>query len=185
MQAFLKLFLLTLIVTNSFSDILNDRQKNVLNTVREVARTMPDITGETYENTIAAICLTESSAGKEVIGDLKPGKDSVLKASLGVLQVQIGTARYVSKKVKSLAFIKNWSDKKLANKLLTDVRFSAKIALNYFLINKNRFYIRGYKDSYFKAISLYNGGLKNYPYYKRVKKNYKLVEKLIKRGEIK
>lgn len=174
-----KLILIVLLIVNMKADILSKKQKKVLNLVREIARTMPDKNGETYENTLAAISITESSAGKHIVGDIKKGDTSLLHASLGHMQVRIATVKYISR-FKGFKHIRHWSKEKIKNKLLTDMEFSIKIALKYFLINRNRFKNNGY----FKAISLYNGGLNNYPYVERVLKNIKLVKLLVKKGEI-
>ena len=156
---------------------VSDKQLKVLQTVRDVARTIPDKTGETYENTLSAICITESSAGKNLIGDFKQGV-VITKASLGVMQIQVATARYVSKRVEQLAWLKSINDATLANRLLGDIELSARIAAHYLVILKN------HRGSYMKSVSGYNGGMVNYPYYNRVMKNMKLIKKLVRQGSI-
>jgi hypothetical protein len=160
----------------SLSAVTND-QIRVLQQVRDIARTIPDSTGETYENTLSAICLTESSAGKNLIGDFKTDV-IITKASLGVLQIQVATARYVSKRVPSLAWLLKLDDAKIANKLLTDIELSARIAAHYLVILKER---RGH---YFNTVSGYNGGMSNRPYFNRVMKNMELVKKLVENGRL-
>ena len=156
---------------------LSSEQLKVLQTVRDVARTIPDYTGETYENTLAAICLTESSAGKNIIGDFKKGI-VITKASLGTMQIQVATARYVAKRIHSLAWIDKLSDAQIANKLLTDVKTSAQVSAYYLtLLKKSR-------KHYFNMVSGYNGGMVNNPYYKRVMKNMKLLNKYLKNGQL-
>lgn len=152
-------------------------QLKVLQTVRDVARTIPDRSGETYEDTLSAICLTESSAGKNLIGDFKSGV-MITKASLGVLQIQVATARYVGERVPTLAWLSELTDAQIANKLLSDIELSARIAANYLVILKNR------RGEYFNMVSGYNGGLTNRPYFNRVMKNMELVKKLLKNGRI-
>ncbi|MDX1296189.1 MAG: hypothetical protein R3302_07975, partial [Sulfurimonadaceae bacterium] len=146
-------------------------------TVRDVARTIPDQSGETYENTLSAICLTESSAGKNLIGDFKSGI-MITKASLGVLQIQVATARYVSERVPSLTWVAKLTDAQIANKLLSDIELSARIAANYLVILKHR------RGKYMNMVSGYNGGMTNRPYYNRVMKNMELVKKLLESGRI-
>ncbi|HFU74483.1 MAG TPA: hypothetical protein ENK65_02910, partial [Helicobacteraceae bacterium] len=63
---------------------MSPEQLRILQDVRDVARTISDNNGVTYEDTISAICLTESSAGKNVIGDFKPNI-VITRASLGVM----------------------------------------------------------------------------------------------------
>lgn len=149
-----------------------------LQTVRDVARTIPDDSGETYENTLSAICLTESSAGRNIIGDFRAGVD-ITKASLGAMQVQVATARYVGGRVEALKWLEKRTDKQIANRLLTDLTLSTQIAAHYLVILKNR------RHDYMKAVSGYNGGIENWPYFIRVMNNMKLVKHLIKTGELK
>ena len=156
---------------------LSSEQLKVLQTIRDVARTIPDYTGETYENTLAAICLTESSAGKNIIGDFKKGI-VITKASLGSMQIQVATARYISKRVKDLSWINKLSDAQIANKLLTDIKVSAQISAYYLTILKKS------RKHYFNVISGYNGGMNNSPYYKRVMKNMTLLKKYVKDGRL-
>ena len=156
---------------------LSSEQLKVLQTIRDVARTIPDYTGETYENTLAAICLTESSAGKNIIGDFKKGI-VITKASLGSMQIQVATARYISKRVKDLSWINKLSDAQIANKLLTDIKVSAQISAYYLTILKKS------RKHYFNVISGYNGGMNNSPYYNRVMKNMTLLKKYVKDGRL-
>lgn len=157
---------------------ISQEQLKVLQTVRDIARTVPDQSGETYENTLSAICLTESSAGRDLIGDFKKNI-AITKASLGVLQIQVATARYVSKQVDALSWMQRLSDAQIANKLLGNVELSAQIAAHYLtILHKQR------KGKYFKMVSGYNGGMVNHPYYSRVMKNMRLVKKLVKQGLI-
>lgn len=153
---------------------VSKKQLETLQAVRDVAVTISDNKGMTYENTLSAICLTESSGGVHLLGDFKKGTD-ITKASLGALQIQLVTAKHIAKLTPSLNHLLKLSDKKLANLLLSDVKTSAKIAAHYLvrLINNRK--------NYFNMVSGYNGGLSNPPYYKRVKKNLHLVYKLVKR----
>jgi hypothetical protein len=169
------LFVLFLSFISLFA--VTPQQLKVLQTVRDVARTIPDKSGETYENTLSAICLTESSAGKNLIGDFKNGV-MITKASLGVLQIQVATARYVSERVPSLEWVAKLNDAQIANKLLSDIELSARIAANYLVILKHR------RGKYLNMVSGYNGGMSNHPYYNRVMKNMELVKKLLKSGRI-
>lgn len=152
------------------------KQLEVLQTVRNVAKSIPDKNGKTYENTLSAICLTESSAGKYTIGDFKQ-KKSFTKASLGAMQIQVATARHVSRNVKKLRWINDLDDLQLAARLLGDVQLSAKIATHYvILLHEAR------RNDHFTAVSGYNGGMINHTYYSRVMENMKLVNHLVSSG---
>jgi hypothetical protein len=157
---------------------VSQAQLATLQTVRDVARTVPDKWGETYENTLSAICITESSAGKNIIGDFRSGID-ITKASLGPMQIQVATARYVAKRTDALAWLQKRTDKQIANLLLTDLKLSASIAAHYIVILKNR------RHDYMKSVSGYNGGMENWPYFIRVMKHMKLVKSLVKSGALK
>lgn len=156
---------------------LTPQQLQVLQSVRDVAKSIPDHRGETYENTLSAICLTESSGGRDLIGDFEKGT-SITRASLGAMQIQVATARYVSTRIKSLAYLEQYSDAHLANKLVSDIKFSATIAAHYITILKRQ------RDHYFNVVSGYNGGMNNLPYFKRVMQNMRLIKKLLKQGKI-
>ena len=156
---------------------MTPKQLYVLQTVRDVAKSIPDRNGKTYENTLSAICLTESSAGKNVIGDFR-NKKSITKASLGPMQIQVATARHVSRNVKKLAWLNSLSDVQLAGRLLGDIKLSAKIATYYLVLLQND------RKDHFYAISGYNGGMTNRPYYERVMKNMDLVNRLILSGKL-
>lgn len=76
-------------------------------------------------------------------------------------------------------------DKRLINKLLTDVKFGTEIALGYL----SHYFVHDKKNPaitnhYFTCLSRYNGGKANYPYVNRVLVRMKLVDKLIKQGDI-
>jgi hypothetical protein len=156
---------------------ITPKQLHVLQTVRDVAKSIPDKNGKTYENTLSAICLTESSAGKNVIGDFKH-KKSITKASLGPMQIRVATARHVSQNVKKLRWLNNLTDLQLAARLLGDVRLSAKIATYYVIL------LHESRTEHFYAVSGYNGGMVNRPYYNRVMKNMNLVQRLVSSGKL-
>lgn len=113
-----------------------------------------------YPSTIEAICLTESSLGKNKYNS---------EGSFGVMQVQVETAKYIGAKVPEIGeMIHGMDDSDLVVALLTDTEISVAIASAYFEYNRKRY-------GYFQAISRYNGGTKNYTYYNRVKRNIKKV----------
>ncbi|MCV6608040.1 MAG: hypothetical protein OIF32_07510 [Campylobacterales bacterium] len=43
-------------------------------------------------------------------------------------------------------------------------------------------WLSDYRDTYYSAVSGYNGGLSNWKYYKKVKKNLSFVKKYLKLG---
>ncbi|MCW8837617.1 MAG: transglycosylase SLT domain-containing protein [Thiovulaceae bacterium] len=154
---------------------ISDKQLKTLQTVRDIARTISDNKGETYENTLSAICITESSGGIHLLGDIEKGND-ITKASLGALQIQLATAKHIAKLTPSLRHLLKLSDNKLATLLLTDVKTSTKIAAHLLVRLKHS------REKYYNMVSGYNGGYSNKPYYLRVKKNLHLVYKLVKQG---
>lgn len=160
-----------------FADI-SVKQLEILQTVRDVARTISDNSGETYENTLSAICLTESSGGIHLLGDIEKGTD-ITKASLGALQIQLATAKHIAKLTPSLRYLLKLEDKKLATLLLTDVKTSTKIAAHLLVRLKHS------RKKYYNMVSGYNGGYSNPPYYKRVKKNLHFVYVLVKKKLLK
>ena len=172
----IKILFLLVIAKIIYADI-SEKQLETLQIVRDVARTISDNSGETYENTLSAICITESSAGVHLLGDVKEGTD-ITKASLGAMQIQLRTAKHIAKLTPSLNYLLKLSDEKLATLLLTDVRTSTKIAAHLLVRLKHS------RKHYFNMVSGYNGGYSNAPYYARVKKNLELVYKLVKKGLI-
>lgn len=174
------LLIITMTLSLLGSDIVHKmtpKQLHVLQAVRDVAKSIPDKNGKTYENDLSAICLTESSAGDHIIGDYRH-KKSFTKASLGPMQIQVATARHISQNVKKLRWLNTLSDVQLAGRLLGDIKLSAKIATYYvILLHENR-------TDHFYAISGYNGGFTNRPYYDRVMKNQEIVNRLVSAGKL-
>lgn len=171
------IFPILLFASSLLAEGMTPKQLHVLQTVRDVAKSIPDKNGKTYENTLSAICLTESSAGKNTIGDFK-NKKSFTKASLGPMQIQVATARHVSQNVKKLRWLNNLSDVQLAGRLLGDIKLSAQIATHYLVLLQNQ------RQEHFYAISGYNGGTTNRPYYNRVMKNMELINRLVLTGKL-
>jgi len=152
---------------------LSKDQINVLKMVKKIALKYPNKYGETFEKTAMSICLTESNGGRYKIGDsrYKNKRKNLHKASLGIMQVRVNTAKFVAKKFR-LHYILRMNRKKLAKKLLHDNRFNAKIAILYLVWLNNQ------TSSYFKTVSRYNGGNKNKRYYKKIIKNMKIVRNI-------
>jgi len=154
---------------------LTKKQIDILQTIRDVAKSVPDKRGVTFENTLSAICLVESNAGKKLIGDVKKNVP-ITKASLGILQIQPPTARFIATKFKRLKFILKMSNYELVNKLVTNIKFSALVAAHYLV------WLRNTRKTYYYAVSGYNGGYRNWRYYKRVKRKLKVIKSYVKRG---
>lgn len=175
------LSLLVLFVCASLADNTNDtmspKQLHVLQTVRNVAKNIPDKNGKTYENMVSAICLTESSAGKNTIGDFHNHR-SITKASLGAMQIRVSTARHVSQNIKALNWLNNLSDIQLAARLLGDTQLSAKVATYYLVLLHNS------RGNSFNAISGYNGGMVNHTYYNKIMYNSAVVAQLVSSGKL-
>lgn len=162
---------------NNTSNKMTTKQLHVLQTVRDVAKSIPDKHGTTYENTISAICITESDAGDNLIGDFHH-KKSITKASLGAMQIRVQTARHVSQYIPKLSWMSKLSDIQIAARLLGDVRLSAKVATYYVVL------LHEQRSNSFHAVSGYNGGMNNHPYYNRVMKNMAVVDRLVSSGKL-
>ncbi len=156
--------------TNIFASTLKPYQLKNLKIVKEVALKYPNKEGKTLEHTAMSICLTETNAGRMKIGDIKKKNPNILKSSLGIMQVRLQTAKFIAKKLK-MKEVLELSDVELMNKLLSDNKFNAKIAIRYLVWLSNR------TKNHFTAVSRYNGGNVNYPYYNRVMKNMKTIKK--------
>ena len=153
------------------------KQLHVLQTIRDVAKSIPDKHGTTYENTLSAICITESDAGEDLVGDYHH-KKSITKASLGAMQIRVNTVRHVAQYVKKLHWLAKLSDIQIATRLLSDTRLSAKIAAHYVVL------LHEQRSNSFHAVSGYNGGMNNHPYYNRVMKNMAIVDRLVSSGKL-
>ncbi|MDD5051524.1 MAG: transglycosylase SLT domain-containing protein [Sulfuricurvum sp.] len=172
------LLLLSLsLLANDTVEKMTPKQLYVLQTIRNVAKDIPDRHGNTYENTMSAICLTESSAGKNTIGDFHH-KKSFTKASLGPMQIQVATARHVAQNVRKLHWLNKLTDTQLAGRLLGDIKLSAQVATYYVIL------LHQQHSDHFNAISGYNGGTINHPYYARVMKNMDLINHLVSSGKL-
>lgn len=181
-----KLFLMFLISVNLFA--MSEMQIQNLQDAYSIGKTTRTSDGLTFENTLAAIMLTESSAGKNLVGDDRfedGSKKPLHQSSLGTMQMQIKTARYLADKYPQLSWLKLLDDGQLTTQILNSPQFSSMLAGYYLKLNYEVAKKRGYWNPYFKAISRYNGGWNNTTYYKRVMRNMKIIKKLVKEGKIK
>lgn len=170
-----EIFIILIFITSTFA--ISTEQKQLAEQIYKIALTAPNKKGQTYEETLIRIAITESSLGVNLLGDYKKGRD-ITEASLGIFQFQMGTVRLLVKKYpKQLGWMKTRSDRYIAQKLLKDIDFNIILAiLNIHRISESRL-TRG---SYFRTVSQWNGGIRNIKYYKRVLSHKELVKKLIK-----
>ncbi|NOX16156.1 MAG: lytic transglycosylase domain-containing protein [Epsilonproteobacteria bacterium] len=169
---FLKSFIIICIffVSGLHAVKLSPKQIEILKMVRNVAKQYPNRNGETFENTAMAISLSETSAGVFKVGDI--GKDpNIFKASLGIMQVRLETARFVAQKL-NLTKIKQMSDVQLVNHLLGDDKFNVYVAVKYIV------WLNDYTKNYFRTVSRYNGGNYNKPYYYKVMRNMRFIRSI-------
>jgi len=136
--------------------------------------------GTSFEWTLTAIGLTESSAGKNIIGDEHHTK-KLVKASLGVYQIRLATAKEIIKKDKLMnkyyAYLLE-DENRLATLLLTNSKFSGSLAATYLKMMYNRGLKKHLWNPHFYAVSKYNGGAHNKTYYNRVMNNLKTIRRL-------
>jgi ribosomal protein L2 len=149
---------------------LDFRQILTLKTVKNVALQYPNKKGETLEETAMAICLAETSGGKVKWGDKQLLRRGIKQASYGIMQVRLATARFVARKY-NLIDVKLMSDTQIITKMMHDPIFNARIAVLYLV------YLSDTSKSYFEAISRYNGGRINYPYYNKVQRCLKVIRR--------
>ena len=135
---------------------MSDKQ---IETIRMVKKEAKKYTR--YPSTIAAMCIVESSAGKNRIGDDRK--------SLGLLHIQVATVRWLSGMYESIAFTKKLSDYDVEKLLLSNDSFSIEVA---------SLYINHYMDhgwGYTKSVMVYNGGVNNWTYYRKVMEAKKIA----------
>lgn len=106
-----------------------------------------------YPSWIVGIAGTESSFGKNILGD--DGH------SLGTMQIQVATAKFIAKRDKSLSWLLTCSDRTIQKLLLRNDSLSIEIASK--LINYH-----AKRHGIFGAISRYNGGANNHKYFNKV-----------------
>ena len=148
---------------------LDMKQILTLKTVKNIALQYPNKKGETFEDTMMAICMVETSGGKMNYGDKQLLKKGIKKGSYGVMQVRLGTARFVAKSFKLLE-IKMMSDVALIKKMMYESTFNVKIATLYIV------WLSEHSESYFEMVSRYNGGKVNHPYFNKVQKYLKFLK---------
>ena len=117
-----------------------------------------------HKSAIAAICLTESSAGLRRVGDDYQ--------SFGIMQIQVPTVRWLAGVDNSISWTDDLSDYDVKKLLLHDESFSVEVACKYF-----EYYRRHGGFDY--AIGMYNGGgLKNKRYIGKIYNNMKATRRV-------
>jgi len=251
------LIIIMMIIFNSFN-ILNALDKNQLNILKiayKEASKYKAKNGHVFNDTVCAIILTESSAGKYLVGDnyLNGKEKPFILKSLGVGQIKLETAIFIISKypkefkkylhfihenkyafkeysnylqnIRYFSYLKNkykkrirlhignqkrnkkvlkwikrelkynklkfkpfkkyyYKDLRLAQLLLSDVKFNIKVSTFYLIYNYEHALKKRFKNPWFITISKYNGGYNNIKYYKRVLNNMKIIRKIKKKGKI-
>jgi len=167
---------LGLLVTVNLHAITNNQLKN-LQVAYSIGKMTQSKDGLTFEKTLAAMMLTESSARTGIDGD--DGD------SLGAMQMQIPTIRWMGKVIPEVSWVNSLTDRQIATKLAHNVQFACLFAGYYVQYNYNQAMKRHMTKPYFRTISRYNGGWNNKGYYSRVMKNMKLIKKLVRKGKLK
>ncbi len=166
----MRLVILLILPVFIWAKTLTLSQILTLKTVKNVALSYPNKRGETFEKTAMAICMTETSCGKSRFGDKHLLRKGIKKASYGIMQVRLQTARFVGKAY-HLPEVMLRSDVDLIDKLMNDNAFNAKIAVLYLV------WLSEHSQSYFETVSRYNGGRSNHPYYNRVQRNMRFLSR--------
>ncbi len=164
------LLLLILLISAMDARALDMKQIITLKIVKNIALRYPDRNGRTYEKVAMAICMSETRAGKAKFGDKQLLRRGIKEASYGVMQVRLATARFVAKtyRLKDVLWM---SDTELIKRLMHDIAFNAKIAVLYIV------WLHEHSKDGFEAISRYNGGHINHPYYEKVRKNLRYLSR--------
>ncbi len=162
--------LLLLVCVSLFAKGLDFRQILTLKTVKNIALQYPNKRGETLEDTAMAICLAETNGGKVNWGDKQLLRRGIKKASYGIMQVRLATARFVAKRY-NLVDVRFMNDTQLITKMMHDPLFNARIAVLYLV------YLSDTSKSYFEAVSRYNGGHVNHPYYNKIQRCLKIIRR--------
>lgn len=171
------LMMLLLFTLNLFAnDKLSKDQLSTLNDIRDIAIQIKDVNGQSYEDTLCAICLTESSADQRKVKNYSK-QTSLQKSSFGIMQMRLQTVRFIASKIPNMKSIKQLSDHQLAQKLIDDPKFSATMATHFFI------YLQNTRKNYMQSVSGYNGGTINKPYYEKVMKNLEIVKSLEKENK--
>jgi hypothetical protein len=177
----MKLLLILFLTLPLFA--LSSEQAHKLQVAYYIGTLVKTSDGFSFEKTLCAIMLQESSAGEELIGDkYADGKlKSLYDSSIGVFQIKLSTVKfiiksddYMNKNFKHL--LKN--DKKLINMLLTSTSFSTLVAATYLKMNYEVALRRGYRNPWHSAISRYNGGWRNTTYKNKIFKRLEYVNTL-------
>lgn len=151
---------------------LSKKQVDNFKLIYQVAKANPNKHGVTFEKTLLKIAVQESDLGLDLVGDHHKGQ-CITKASLGVFQFQVRTVKHLAGMYpKQLGYLKSKSDWWIADKLIKDNSFSAKLA-SYNIKRLSEDKLRA--NNYVKIVSGWNGGVVNKPYYNNVQRHCKKV----------
>ena len=174
----MRLLILPLLVTSVIGSMFSNDQKIILQEAYSIGKQVK-VKNMSFENTLRSIAFTESSAGRYIIGDEHITKD-LKKASLGVYQVRLETAKEVIKKDpfmnKYFKYLLK-DDRALVSMLLSKSKFGALVAVSYLKMNYKTALRRGHHTPWEYTVSRYNGGSKNYIYINKIRKNMKLLKR--------
>lgn len=166
------LMLLITLITLSFADI--EKQKKNADLISSMVSISPLKHARNYEKTLIMISLQESDLGLNVVGDKNLG-NKLSQRSLGLFHMRIVTVRELQRYFpKQLGFLKNMTNKQIANQILDNKVFGIFLAL----YNIERVAQKA-GGNYVKLVSQWNGGFHNMPYYNAVLKHKKTAESLI------
>jgi len=175
------LILSSILVVSLSADYFSKDQKEILNEAYNIGKQIKTADGLSFENTLRSVAFSESSGGVYIVGDEHITKD-LAKASLGVYQVRVQTAREVIKKDKFMREYFSYlliDEKALISMLLSKSKFGALVAGSYLKMRYNYALRKGIIKPWERAISNYNGGNNNTTYINKIRKNMKLIKRNI------
>ena len=161
------------------SEFFNESQAYNIKRAYKIGKQIKADNGLTFENTLASIIFSESSAGKFILGD----KDKYIRnCSLGPYQIRLSTAKWIIKKDpflrKYFGGIKN--EDTLITMLLTKTDFGALVSGRLLRFWYNYALHKGVKKPWDYAVSRYNGGIHNKKYVSKIRRNMKVIRENIK-----
>lgn len=183
----MKRILITFLLLVNVAHALSEDQIQNLQVAYSMGKLVKAKDGVTFEKTMAAIMMVESSAGVNIIGDdrNKDGsKKPLIKSSLGPMQMKISTVRFISKITPSLQWVNTLNNKTITIQILNNPRLACLLAGYYIQMNYNNALTRKMSNPYFRTVSRYNGGWHNKTYYNKVIKAKIIIEDLIKQGKL-
>jgi len=159
------------------SDTFSKEQISVIRKSYNIGKQFKARDGMTFENTLASLVFTESSAGKFVVGDRH---NFIENCSLGYYQIRLDTAKWIIKKDSFLRrHFKDLRDDRIISLLLTNQEFGALISGTLLKFWYNYALSMNIKKPWEYAVSRYNGGIHNIKYINRIRKNMKKIKDVL------